>query len=60
MRSIEPELSSRMSTFGGGGFTSVCWARARPGTPSSATPAVAAIKDRMNGILMISLLRLPH
>ena len=44
MRSIEPELSSRMRTFGSGGFVSTCWARAVPPAkrPSESTPADAA------------------
>src|ERR1700689_5624983 len=53
IRSIEPELSSKMRTFGGGGFVSVCCARARPEIARIAIPAsAAAASDRVTWFLM--------
>ena len=48
-----------MRTFGGGGFVSVCCARATADIASSATPADAAAHDRVTWILMDRLLSSP-
>src|SRR5258708_7939633 len=56
IRSIDPELSIRRSTFGGGGFTSSCCARAAAEARTNATPAEAAVHVRASEILMIASL----